>query len=272
MKQKVIVIGDIGGHASVLDRILTNLELNDDFTLPPAVKVIQVGDLVRAQPQFREQNTRIMKTMHKVLTMNTSESWVQLLGNHESPILGGIPKPDWDVKAAFDNECISIIESLWQQGRVQLAASVGSTLVTHAGLTEGKWKQIGSPETATETAQILNTCSDLSDYEEPGMLVTGKVTKSADIIWAEINEELLEPWLNAELESPFNQVHGHASPYRWNTNSWWSNASNQVKEATLVLPNIRRSITTLKNGKTLTSVDWTLEDFNPPSLWPLLQI
>lgn len=58
MTSTTVVIGDIGGHLDVLERILLQLGVDSDDALPTGLQVIQVGDLVRAAPHFREADRK----------------------------------------------------------------------------------------------------------------------------------------------------------------------------------------------------------------------
>ena len=81
------MVGDIGGHLSVLDEVLDRLGVGDDMVVPDGITVIQVGDLVRSTPQFRERNTLIARRMDLILAANDPDRWVQLAGNHECCLL-----------------------------------------------------------------------------------------------------------------------------------------------------------------------------------------
>lgn len=268
------MVGDIGGHFPVLEAILEILGIDENGKLPADRTVIQVEDLVRADPNFRASNTRIMRTMKEILVANGPEQWVQLAGNHECAALGGPAKSDWNVKDSFDAECIAILDKLWQDRRILLAYPFANTLVTHAGMTRSSWRHMGMPRDPQTAAMRLNSRlgEDMTTMSVPGSLVTGEPNPLADCMWAEVNYELLKPWILFE-DMPFDQVHGHASPFHWSAMDWWRETPEAVKSNTTVLPDLRRSVTTVPHtGARLTSVDWTLEKEAPASLWPLFTL
>lgn len=274
MTSTTVVIGDIGGHLDVLERILLQLGVDSDDALPTGLQVIQVGDLVRAAPHFREANGRILNRMERVLAANGPDTWIQLIGNHECAALGGPAKGDWAVSDSFDDSATASLKAMWSSGRITLAAAVDGVLVTHAGLTRGRWQSLGSPDTAAQAADLLNRDAGrpMKSFSVPGRLVTGRVEPAADTMWAEVNDELLSPWIE-HRDLPFAQVHGHASPFNWVQGQWWPETPLAVKNATEANTDLRRSLTLIPGSELpLISVDWTLADQEPERLWPLLAL
>jgi len=272
----VVVLGDIGGHADVLDRILTDLGISTGNVIPPGLRVIQVGDLVRADAKYRSGNTRIVSRVQALMDTNP-ESWTQLCGNHECAALSGPVRPEWDTTGAFDDDCRRILQAWWDGHQMLLAALVaarsGNILVTHAGLTKQRWETMGRPTAKAAGESINLDCGrPISSFCEPGFLVSGVINLHADSMWAEVNHEMLGPWLES-LSLPFSQVFGHSSPFHWSTDDWWPDTPEIVKTMTTVCPATRRSITQPPNtSHYLMSVDWNLEDQEPVTLWPLLEI
>lgn len=54
----------------------------------------------------------------------------------------------------------------------------------------------------------------------PGHMLAGTITHNAGPVWAEAGYEVYPSWIDAETPMPFNQVHGHASAYRWDEQAW----------------------------------------------------
>lgn len=296
-QQQQYVAGDIGGHLEVLTRILKQVGVDSNLRLPEGTSVVQVGDLVRISPHFRDSNTRIVRIVDQLIDVN-GDKWTQLCGNHECAALGGPARSKWEVAESIDVPCREILEDLWRDGRMKLAvASKGRLklppnsadivadaefLITHAGYTQGKWRQDNSPATPHLAAEMINQdCGkSLVEVSNPGSLVTERRTQDADTMWAEVNRELLEPWM-LQKHLPFSQVHGHASPFHWPDYDWWPDTPSAIREHTHVDPVARRSITgPLVSSRRMDqisppffiSVDWTLEDQSPEQIWPLLRI
>ena len=175
-----------------------------------------------------------------------------------------------------------VLRSWWTGGQLQLAIALtteeyGDVLITHAGLTRGRWLQLGAPGAAAEAARLINL-----DVGEPvdeaihgGVLTgadAGSAAKRADVTWAEVLTELYEPWLAAG-DAPFTQIHGHAAPWNWAKGGWWPEASPAVRGATEVSRCERRTTTRLtprRDGPVAVSVDWMLGDQPTTQTWPLL--
>lgn len=296
-QQQQFVIGDIGGHLDALTGILKQVGVDSNWRLPEGTSVVQVGDLVRISPHFRDSNTQIMRIVDQLMAAN-GDKWTQLCGNHECAALGGPARSKWEVADSIDAVCREILQDLWQDGQMKLAvASKGRLklppntvetvvdsdfLITHAGYTRGKWRQDSSPATPQLAAEMINReCGkSLIEVSNPGSLVTERRTLEADTMWAEVNHELLEPWM-LQKRLPFSQIHGHASPFHWPDCAWWPDTPSLIREHTHIDREARRSITgPLVTGKSkdqvpppfFISIDWTLEDLPPDQIWPLLRI
>lgn len=273
----VIVIGDTGGNANVLDACLQMAGvLGND--VPSDRMIIHVGDVVRCHAQFRDGNRESAERIHD-LALNNPTNFVQLLGNHESAALGGPARPGWDVKASIDLPTSETLQQLWDTRLIRLAAACdskewGPVLVTHAGLTRSRWLELRSPQTAYDAAARVNKDmgAPLPEWARAGSLVREQ-DGMADTTWAEVNRELDEPWIAAG-DAPFSQIHGHASPFNWAANDWWPDAPSEVRSATSVQPSLRRTVTRLAPSRFAISVDWNLGDapITDVSTWPLLEV
>jgi hypothetical protein len=75
---------------------------------------------------------------------------------------------------------------------------------------------------------------------------------------------------------PFNQVHGHAAPWNWQTGAFWEDTPADIRSRCQVDGTTRRTVTTLgtllngANGIAV-SVDWNLSPTETRS-WPLLTL
>lgn len=273
----VVVIGDTGGNANVLDACLELAGVMDSL-VPEDRMIVHVGDVVRCHPQFRRGNRESAERIHSLATNNPT-SFVQLLGNHESAALGGPSRPGWDVEASIDVSTSKTLRELWEAQTVRLAVACdskdwGPVLVTHAGLTRSRWQGLGSPRSAAEAAVRVNEDmgKPLARWARAGRLV-GQQDAMADTTWAEVIRELHEPWIAAG-DAPFSQIHGHASPFNWAANDWWPDAPATVRSATSVQTSLRRTVTRLAPARFAVSVDWNLGDvpINHVSTWPLLEV
>jgi hypothetical protein len=151
---RVIVIGDVGGHLDQLRNALSSVGAYGDQLRPPAgLTVIQVGDLVDRGPD----SSGVLHLVGRYLD-EQPEQWIQLVGNHEAQYLPG--------GAAFWRDRLAVrdaglLRSWWADGRLQVAAAVRTSageecLLTHAGLTPAAWRELGEPMTAATAARQLN--------------------------------------------------------------------------------------------------------------------
>ena len=152
------------------------------------------------------------------------------------------------------------------------AEELEHVLVTHAGLTRGRWLAMGSPSRPDAAAREINAVMSrpVPDALRAGRLV-GAQDELADVTWAEVNKELYEPWI-AHRDAPFSQVHGQASPFDWSARDWWPDASPRVREATRVDRPARRTTTALAKSRVAVSTDWRLGAEPPRGFWPLLRL
>jgi len=177
------------------------------------------------------------------------------------------------------------LHTWWQHRHALLAVGLRSReladiLITHAGLTRGRWQAIGAPPTATAAADLLNR-----DVGQPVARVIrggsltgtnpGADAAAADVTWAEVIDELYQPWLAAG-DMPVNQIHGHAAPWNWSTQDWWPTTTPRLQAATTVDQANRRTTTVLartgREERVAISVDWMLGEAPSSADWPLLAL
>ena len=214
---RIAVIGDVGGHAWALRRCLQ--EIGADTTtgaIPDDLLVIQVGDLIHKGPD----SAGVVALVDRMMS-GSPDQWVQLIGNHEAQ--EGLGGPDfWH--ESLSSGLRSDLRRWVDSDRARLAVALdtveyGPVLVTHAGLTRHKWVGIGRPDEPDSAAAILNKefAADPGLAFAAGEMLGVKPRLPVGVAWAS-PRELLTSWDMEHL--PFSQVHGHASPRRWSSDTW----------------------------------------------------
>lgn len=279
--RRVAILGDIGGQREVFEQVIRDIG-GDPVTgmLPPEITLVQVGDLVRMTDNRNLDSDGCVALAERLRATNSGR-YIQLVGNHDAAAIGGPRRPTWNPNNVLTDNTVTQLNEWWSRRQVRLALALdsvelGPALITHAGLTRALWEDLGRPN-AQRAAQVLNTAVGRPPAEvfRAGRLVTGSVDPSADVTWAEVSTELYEPWLSTPM--PFNQIHGHASPWNWSTNDWWPDTPAALRSATTRDPATHRTVTTLgsrPNGTPALAicVDWTLGDTPTPATWPLLSL
>jgi hypothetical protein len=214
---RIAVIGDVGGHAWALRRCLQEIGADTTSgTIPDDLLIIQVGDLVHRGPD----SAGVVALVDRMMSAS-ADQWVQLIGNHEAQ--EGLGGPDFwheSLSPGLRSDLRRWVDS----GRARLAVGLdtveyGPVLVTHAGLTRHKWVAIGRPEEPDSAAAILNKefANDPGLAFAAGEMLGVKPRLPVGVAWAS-PRELLTSWDMEHL--PFSQVHGHASPRRWSSDTW----------------------------------------------------
>jgi hypothetical protein len=219
----VVVVGDVGGCAGELAAVVEPLRGAPDTV------VVQVGDLVDRGPD----SPGVLRLVGERLGA-VAPRWVQLVGNHESPYLGG--EPFWpEPLAAADAE---VLRLWWLTERLRVAAAVRAAdgeefLVTHAGLTVAAWRELGEPVTASTAAQLLNTRPEPLLWSFGGPL------------WAEA-PEVYGSWLDERVPLPFSQIHGHSAIVNFASRAWL--CEDRIRRRSTVDWQARRTVTRLPSG------------------------
>lgn len=281
--RRVAVLGDIGGQLGVFQRVMADLGTDSrSGQLPGDLAVVQVGDLIRVGGRGLD-NAGCVAAAARYWAANPGR-WVQLVGNHDMALLGGPRRPNWPGPEVDDDVAAATLRRWWEERRVRLAVAIrclelGDVLITHAGLTRGRWRRLGAPPDPHSAAALLNAKigEPISEVIHGGALTgvdAGPDGECVDVTWAEVLDELYGPWLAAG-RAPFTQVHGHAAPWNWTIATWWPEATPAVRAATTIDPAARRTSTRLGPGEgspLAISVDWMLGDEPTTDTWPLLSL
>jgi hypothetical protein len=215
---KIVLIGDVGGCAAELSKVIAPV-LDD-----PDVRVIQVGDLVDRGPD----SSGVLAFVRQQLPRR----WIQLIGNHESQYVGG--DAFWPHRLTDDDA--RLLEEWWLKERLRVAAAVRTAdgeeyLVTHAGLTVDAWRELDEPVTAATAADLLNTRPDNLLWRDHGPL------------WPEAGPGLYEPWLRATQPMPFSQIHGHSTIVSYRRRTWM--CGERIRQRSTVDWTARHTVTRL---------------------------
>lgn len=256
----------------------------ETWEIPEGVTIVQMGDLVRIADAPGLDSLSCVQTAEQLMSVNPGR-WIQIIGNHDAALLGGPRRASWrrpDGDDDRDREAAAIVHRWWDSGALRMAHGLttleyGPALLTHGGLTMRRWHAIGSPLDPRTAASRLNADVSLPPREvfSGGLLVTpGAGAGDPDVTWAELGEELYDPWI-ASRSMPFTQIHGHAAPWNWQENAWWPSMSNLVISATEVQPAVRRTQTRVRGScpeadRFFVSTDWNLGEKPTHSTWPLL--
>lgn len=201
----------------MLRRCLQELEADTQSgEIPDDLVVVQVGDLVHRGPD----STGVVALVDRMMSASPDQ-WIQLLGNHEAQ--EGLGGPDFwqeSVTPGVRADLHRWVESNQATLAVALdTVEYGPILVSHGGLTRQKWVAIGRPEDPGLAAAALNKelAADPELAFAAGEMLGVKPRLPVGVAWAS-PRELLQSWDMEQL--PFSQVHGHASPRRWSSDTW----------------------------------------------------
>lgn len=273
---KIAVVGDIGGQLEVFHDVIRDLGGDmDTGMLPDDLIVIQVGDIVRFNDSADLDSYGCAALADKLIQANNGK-YIQLLGNHETPLLGGALHPNWNLKELPESQ--PIIESWWNEkkayiGVVLTADGKDDIVITHAGLTRGFMETKLKTQNPREAIHKLNSYVGnvaITDIEHTGGLIDKVHNPNVDTFWALAGSELYDEWFDGELT--FNQLHGHSCIYDWEKDSYWWDATERVIDSTEVNKEDRFTTTTHPNGHRFRTVDWELLNTKKKKVWPILVI
>lgn len=252
---RVAIIGDVGGHHDELYAALVTLGMNPSSgELPDDLTVVQVGDTIHRGPMSEQVVHLIDHILH-----TQREQWAQIVGNHEQLY---VAEPVFEWNETINDEAAETLRQWWATGLMSPAVAVQTDsgadwLITHAGLTTGFWRRIGSPVTASDAAAAINAVDRDPHrgalWRAGAMLNWREPTLQAGPVWASAPTELLPGWCGPNAEAlPFHQVHGHSCELDWGTGRHYGNA--HVAQAVSV-DNVRRHVIALAGDHVIVGVD-----------------
>lgn len=280
MLHRTAVIGDVGGHATELAALLT--ELGADVTtgaLPEGLHVVQVGDLVHRGPD----SMNVLTLVDRFLTASPDQ-WTQLIGNHEAQYVrpGG---PTFDGYPPIDATGQELLRHWWDTHQMVVAAHVPTpgpgTIITHAGLTPGFAFGIHQDVShgTVDAPTMVDTLNDLPRAHRddplwmPGLMLTGQPTLFAGPLWAEAGHELYEGWFFAQGAGPmpWDQAHGHSQAFDFTNRHGQRNwrCTPVIRDQCTADMSNRHVVFRQYSGRTITGVD-PCHDTVPSPAWSAL--
>ena len=270
---KTVIVGDIGGQYDVFRDVVESVGGDPDTCVLPAdLVMVQVGDIVRFADAPALNSLACAEYAQKLIDNNAGR-YIQMLGNHETPLLGGALDPHWGVRDLPESR--PIVQRWWDDRLAYFGVGLHKdghkdVLITHSGLTRGYAEWLGT-ETVFDTVRKLNSFVGnvgFQEFENPGRLVTGEDNPCADMVWATVGMELHDSWKGAH--PAFNQIHGHSCLMEWESEEFWYDIPQYVRDATVVNYRDRYTLTAYESGYTVRSVDWVLKNKYRRMEWPLL--
>lgn len=243
------VLGDIGGHSHQLRLHLTKLGVTFaaqgatlsrkhrpqgaswaevDITWPHDLHIVSVGDLIHRGPD----SPGVVALVDRLIAAGV---WTAVVGNHEQLYVHA-PVFMWEEQ--LPERTVATLRQWWEAGSMVPAACVttgtdSSTsdlvpaerfhVVTHAGLTRGFWAHLGRPRTTAVMLAALDQARADGTLWHPGAMLGAPLTHSAGPVWAAAGTEVVWSWATGIEDddlAPFDQVHGHSSPWDFNRNRW----------------------------------------------------
>ncbi len=268
---RIAIIGDIHGHPDAFAAALEHCGADPARGLvPDGITIMQAGDLVHTGPD----SGAAVEIAGRLLARSPGR-YVQLWGNHDCHHAGG---PDVSSRAScrpIPAAAASTLRRWWESRAARLAfaantAEHGPVLITHAGLTAGLWRELGSVACPFQAAARINALlDDPVRAFRPGELMTGVTDFSAGVTGALTGSELAASWLEAGA-MPFTQIHGHDGVWSWADGSFRPGAPPEALAASFVDPQSRRSWVTIGERR-LWCIDAKLGQGGPGFSWhPLI--
>lgn len=278
----VFVAGDVSGHVGVFGDVVRAAGGDPGAGwIPEDVVLVHTGDLVHKGPSSAACVDLALRLLGR-----SPGRFLSIWGNHDAHYVAGAPSvAGRRLVAPVDDTTAATLRRWWNDAVLPLAVAVDGTdgaqwLISHAGLTAGRWAELGRPATAAVAARALNGLVGRAPAEafRPGCLVTGITNRAAGSCWAETVHELLAPWLAHSAAGgavPFHQVHGHASV----VGSWPASGPPQLRldtppqvAAAVRLDPANRRYQADVGGQRFVGVDWIMLADPVPALTPLLRI
>jgi hypothetical protein len=197
---RILHLPSIQGQATVWHNLL-------DQEAAKADEVYQFGNIIglseyAADAYNTGPNMEVLADFSKRVQLS---KWHQLIGPNEIAALN-VPERWTNAKSRVH------LRELWMgDAPAKTALAVRGRLLSHGGLTYGEWLELGRPETAEETAALLNERYAGTLYQGPCYALGGGPNFSANPIWAHPSRELYPSWIGAPESLPFDQVTGGGS-------------------------------------------------------------
>lgn len=237
------IFGDVGGHWKPFVNGLDSIGVDVKHRVIPAgLTVVQLGDLVH---KGKSSNELVILADEMMIQNNSNPergSWVQLMGNHESQYFLGAPR-FWAMQCSM--HAIATLSRWWQNKDMRLHHVIEQDngkpfVVSHAGIShrlffhaESIWNSVGTDESPDYAKNLAERTPEaffawleslqperVDIIAQPGVMLTGKLSRNAGLVWAESISEVYSTW-RGEDNAPFHQVHGHVAPYTWSRSKFY---------------------------------------------------
>lgn len=221
---RALVFGDVGGHYTPFVNALRAEGIDvDNFVIPEDTIIVQIGDLVHRGPD----SDKVVALADSMMLTNYNR-WYQLFGNHEAMHLDDTM--DF-YKCNCSQSTANTIRRWWEEHQAHVAISMQHaptkrlisplSLLTHAGVMYSWWRR-ASKEDAQWTAEYLNGFQPMeaTALDQPGEMMGIGPRNNAGPWWAQCTHELYPSWEQRDAHMPFNQIHGHSTPWMWDRNAW----------------------------------------------------
>jgi len=91
--------------------------------MPEGLIIVQLGDLVRVADSPDLDSLSCVQTADRLMHVNPGR-WIQILGNHDTALIGGPRRATWRPPEADDARALAaadIIHGWWRSGRCRMA-------------------------------------------------------------------------------------------------------------------------------------------------------
>lgn len=173
-------------------------------------RLIVPGNIISLLPQFadKEKKGDNNTILRYVLTYSSTDpETTVLIGPNEIAALS-LPT-EWT-----NSRSLYYLRNYWlteHENSILVATVLNNRLVTHGGLTHGKWIKMGKPETPEIAADMLNAEYAGKMYMGPSLGLGYPPNLAADPIFADPFMEFYPSWITTTDEMPFGQILGSRS-------------------------------------------------------------
>lgn len=212
------VVPDIQG---IPDRIDSAIKAIDIIAGESDRTVVQLGDLVNLTERDQENDLYALQRA-------IDEGWIRLIGNHEVPAI--TPLLTFPFSGSYTDSVVAAqIADDFTDGHYKAAYAVGDTLITHAGVLEGRWSFgaydddgnqilpaiLPRSSSAADAERIINDLVDnfTTEVREPLLesipLIRGGRDSVGGIFWADFGEHVRQSALGQFGLANCYQIVGH---------------------------------------------------------------